>query len=281
MQKVTFPDGRTVAPVGMGSWRLGQGRYPASDEEDALRLGLDLGMDLIDTAEMYGDGRSESLIGRAIQGRRDTVYLVSKVLPTNANRTKLERACEASLQRLGTDYLDLYLLHWRSGSVLSEAVEGLEKLKRAGKIRAWGVSNLDTDDMEELFDLDANKHCATNQVLYNLESRGTEFDLQPLLAEHKIPVMAYSPLGGHGGALLHETVLGELATKHHASPAAVALAWTIRAGKVIAIPEAGADSHIRENVLAMTLAAKLDTEDLAALDAAFPPPRRAEPLDIR
>jgi len=281
MQKVTFPDGRPVSPVGMGSWRLGQRRYPASDEEDALRLGLDLGMDLIDTAEMYGDGRSESLIGRAIQGRRDTVYLVSKVYPMNANRTKLERACDASLTRLDTDYLDLYLLHWRSGSVLSEAVEGLEKLKMAGKIRAWGVSNLDADDMRELFELDSNKHCATNQVLYNLESRGTEFDLQPLLAEHKIPVMAYSPLGGHGGALLQESTLTTLATKHHASPAAVALAWTIRAGNVIAIPEAGADSHIRENVLAMTLAARLDAEDLAALDAAFPPPTRAEPLDIR
>ena len=281
MQRVTFPDGRTVAPVGMGSWRLGQDRYPASDEEDALRLGLDLGMDLVDTAEMYGDGRSESLIGRAIQGRRDEVYLVSKVYPMNANRTKLERACEASLKRLNTDYLDLYLLHWRSGSVLSEAVEGLEKLKMAGKIRAWGVSNLDTDDMNELFDLDSNQHCATNQVLYNLESRGTEFDLQPLLAEHNIPVMAYSPLGGHGGALLHEAALAKVAGKHHASPAAVALAWAIRSGNVIAIPEAGADAHIRENVLAMTLAPRLDDEDLAALDAAFAPPTRAEPLDMR
>lgn len=278
-KQVIFPDGRKVPPIGMGSWHLGQGRHADKEEITALQLGLDLGLSLIDTAEMYGDGQSEKLIGRAIEGRRDQVFLVSKAYPWHANRLMIERACNESLSRLATDHLDLYLLHWRFGSLLGEAVESFERLKSAGKILSWGVSNFDTDDMQELFEIGAGNHCATDQVFYNLGSRGTEFALQPWCGQHGLPVMAYSPLGGSGSHLLQHPLLAQIARKHASSSAAVALAWAIRGGQVIAIPESGTPAHIRENASALSL--NLDDEDIEALDADFPAPTHPVPLETR
>lgn len=263
--------------LGQGSWHFGQGRRPAADEEAALRLGFDLGLRLVDTAEMYGDGRSEKLIGRAIAGRRDSLFLVSKVYPHNAGRRAMTASCDASLTRLGVDRLDLYLLHWRANADLDEAVETFEALKAAGKIGAWGVSNFDVDDMEDLFRVPGGERCAMNQVLYNVSSRGIEFDLMPWCEAHDVPIMAYSPLGS-GSDLLHDAALAEVAGRHAATPAAVALAWAIRSGRVIAIPEAGDAAHMRTNAVAVTL--RLDEDDLAILDSAFPPPMRKVPLDL-
>lgn len=276
MKQVKFADGTQVPALGMGSWHLGQGRHDAKQEEAALQLGLDSGMTLIDTAEMYGEGRSESLIGRAIEGRRSQVFLVSKVYPWNANRLMMENACNGSLKRLGTDHLDLYLLHWRAGSILSEVVESFDRLKQQGKIRAWGVSNFDIDDMQELATISDGASCATDQVLYNVASRGIEYSLKPWLEQRHMPTMAYSPLGS-GGNLLSQAVLAQIARKHQASPAAIALAWAIRSGTVIAIPESGEPAHIRDNAKVLSLT--LDPEDLRAIDAAFPPPTHKVSLD--
>ena len=275
--RVTFRNGQTVAPIGMGSWHLGQGRRSAKEEEAALRLGLDLGMHLIDTAEMYGDGLAESLIGRAIKGRRDDVFLVSKVYPWNATKPKMTAACEASLARLATDALDLYLLHWQTGTPLADVVAAFDHLVAQGKIRAWGVSNLDTDAMRQLVGVRHGSACLTNQVLYNAESRGIEFDLLPWCVKQSMPVMAYAPLGS-GGDLLHRPVLTQIARKHGVTAATVALAWSIRDGNVIAIPESGDAVHIRDNAAALTL--RLDDDDLSAIDAVSPAPTRKTALDI-
>ncbi|WP_347554129.1 aldo/keto reductase [Robbsia sp. KACC 23696] len=274
---VAFRNGQTVAAVGMGSWHLGQGRRPAKEEESALRLGVDLGMRLIDTAEMYGDGQAESLIGRAIKGRRDDVFLVSKVYPWNATRQKMQAACNASLDRLDTEALDLYLLHWQTGTPLAEVVASFEHLRQQGKIRAWGVSNLDTAAMRELAAVPNGTACLTDQVLYHAASRGIEFDLLPWCKQQAMPVMAYAPLGS-GGDLLHRPVLADIARKHGVTPATVALAWSIRDGQIIAIPESGDVAHIRENAAALTLA--LDEDDCDAIDAALPAPTRKTTLDI-
>lgn len=242
-----------------------------------MRAGIDLGLTLIDTAEMYGDGRSERHIGRAVAGRRAQVFLVSKVLPGNATRRGIPKACDASLARLGTDHLDLYLLHWPEGRIdLAEVVDAFEALRGAGKIRAWGVSNFDVDDMEDLFGVPDGRNCATNQVLYNVGSRGIEFDLLPWCAERGLPVMAYTPLGG--SRLLRDPTLARIAARHGCSAAAVALAWVRRSGTVIPIPEAGNPAHVAENAAALGL--DLDADDLLAIDAAFPPPHRKMPLDI-
>ena len=274
---IRFPNGTVVPPIGQGSWHLGQGRRPAESEAEAMRVGIDLGLTLIDTAEMYGEGRSERHIGRAVAGRRSEVFLVSKVLPFNANRRGIPKACDASLARLGTDHLDLYLLHWQDGRAdLAEVVAAFEDLRRVGKIRAWGVSNFDVDDMEDLFAIPGGDNCATNQVLYNLGSRGIEFALLPWCAARGIPVMAYTPLGG--SRLLRDSTLARIAGLHGVSPSAVALAWVARGGRVIAIPEAGNPAHIAENAAALTL--QLTPDDLRAIDAAFPPPHRKAPLDI-
>ncbi|WP_349657230.1 aldo/keto reductase [Xanthomonas sp. 10-10] len=273
--EVLLRTGRRVAALGLGSWNLGQGRHPPQQEIEALRTGQQLGMRLIDTAEMYGNGRSEQLIGQAIDSVQ-APYLVSKVLPGNASARGIARACEASLQRLGVRTLDLYLLHWRGGSDLAEVVAAFEALRDAGKIRDWGVSNFDVDDMQDLWRIDGGQRCLVNQVLYHAGSRGIEFDLLPWCAEHEVTVMAYSPLGSR--ALLDHPVLHAIGARRGVAATAVALAWAIRSGQVIAIPESGTPAHVRENAAACTL--QLDAQDLAALDSAFPPPTRKQPLDL-
>ena len=266
---VKLRDGTIVPALGQGSANLAQERRPEAAEEEALRTGLSLGMNLIDTAEMYGDGRSEKLIGRVIAGQRDRVFLVSKVWPNHVAGDGIARACEASLGRLGVDYLDLYLLHWPSREAdLSSIVAGFESLRAAGKIRAWGVSNFKVADMEDLFRVSHGDRCATNQVLYNLASRNIERDLLPWSERHGMPIMAYSPLGGAGAGLLRDPVLARIGAAHNCSAAAVALAWTIRSGNVIAIPESGSAEHVRENAVALSLT--LTPDDLHTLEAAHP-----------
>lgn len=267
---VKLPDGTVVPALGQGSARLGKGRHRQSVEEEALRTGLSLGMTLIDTAELYG---SEQLIGRVIAGQRDQVFLVSKVWPSHATESAIPRACEASLSRLGTDYLDLYLLHWPNGVAdLAGVVRAFEKLRSAGKTRAWGVSNFKVRDIEGLFRIPRGNRCATNQVPYSLENRDIERDVLPWCVQHGLPVMAYSPLGGPGANLLRDPTLARIGAAHGCSAAAVALAWTIRSGNVIAIPESGSPTHVKENAVALSLS--LTPQELQALDAAFPPPRR-------
>jgi diketogulonate reductase-like aldo/keto reductase len=268
---VKFHDGTVVPALGQGSARLGQGRHPGTVEEEALREGIALGMTLIDTAEIYGNGDAEKLIAHVIAGRREHVFLVSKVWPTHVAGDGVERACEGSLARLGTDYLDLYLLHWPNGVTdLSGVVAAFENLRAKGKIRAWGVSNFNVIDMERLLNVPHGDSCATNQVPYSLSDRAIEHDLLPWCAQHAIPLMAYSPLGGASSTLLRDPTLARIGAAHGCSAAAVALAWTIRSGKVIAIPESGNVAHVRENAVALSLA--LTSEDLQALDAAHPPP---------
>jgi diketogulonate reductase-like aldo/keto reductase len=270
---VKFHDGAIVPALGQGSAGLAQGRHPAAAEEEALRTGLSLGMTLIDTAEMYGDGRSEKLIGRVIAGQRDRVFLVSKVWPTHVSGDGIARACEASLGRLGIDRLDLYLLHWPSRDAeLSSIVAAFESLRAAGKIRAWGVSNFKVNDMEDLFRVSHGDRCATNQVLYNLGNRGIERNLLPWCEQHGIPAMAYSPLGGPGASLLRDPTLVRIGAAHNCSAAAVALAWTIRNGNVIAIPESGSAEHVKQNAVALSLT--LTPDEIHTLDAAYPPPSR-------
>jgi diketogulonate reductase-like aldo/keto reductase len=273
---VRLPSGEAVPALGQGTWHMGDDRRRRGDELAALRLGLDLGMTLIDTAEMYGDGAAEELVGEAIAGRRDEAFLVSKVLPSNASRRGTVAACERSLRHLGTDRIDLYLLHWRSGTPLEETVEAFETLIRDGKIRHWGVSNFDVGDMEELFALSGGREARTNQVLYNLSRRGIEFDLLPWCRERALPVMAYSPI--EQGRLIDRRGLGEVAARHGATPAQVALAWLLRQEGIIAIPKAGTEEHVRENRAALDLA--LTPEDLAELDRSFPPPGGKQPLAI-
>jgi len=270
---VKFRDGTVVPALGQGSARLGQGRRPPPEEEEALRMGLSLGMTLIDTAELYGSGSAEKSINHVIAGQRERVFLVSKVWPTHVAGDGIARACAASLARLGTDYLDLYLLHWPNGvSDLGHVVKEFENLRAAGKIRAWGVSNFTVRDMERLFRVPNGDRCATNQVLYNLADRGIERDLLPWCARHEMPVMAYTPLGGSDSGLLRAPTLVQIGTAHGCSAAAVALAWAIRSGMVIAIPESGSAAHVKENAVALSLT--LTPQELAALDAKYPPPRR-------
>ena len=275
MKIVTLPGGETVPALGQGTWMMGERHDRRGDEVAALRMGVELGMTLIDTAEMYGDGAAETLIGEALGDVRDRLFLVSKAYPQNASRKRLVGACEASLKRLGTDRLDLYLLHWRGSVPLSETVEAMEALKAEGKIRHWGVSNLDTDDMEELVAPDGGA-CVTDQILYNLTRRGAEHDLLPWLAEHGIPTMAYSPV--EQGRLLADRTLAKVATTIGTTPAQVALAWAMRRDGAIAIPKAGSVAHVRENRAAADLV--LSETDLAALDAAFPRPRTRRPLEM-
>jgi diketogulonate reductase-like aldo/keto reductase len=275
MRRVRLPDGTEVAALGQGTWYMGEGRRPAATEADALRLGIDLGMSLIDTAEMYGDGGAEKVVGAAIAGQRDKVFVVSKVYPHNASRAGVAKACARSLQRLGTDRIDLYLLHWRGSVPLAETVAGFEALREQGKIGAWGVSNFDTDDMEELAGV--SPACAANQVLYNPGARGIEFDLLAWCAARGVPVMAYSPLG-HDARLLRSPALGRVAARHGASPDQIALAWGLRHPQVISIPKAVDPAHVRRNAAAAGIV--LGAEDLAEIDAAHPPPRRKQPLDM-
>ena len=270
----TLPTGEAVPVFGLGTWKMGEDSRHASAEADALKLGLDLGATLIDTAEMYGN--AETVVGEAIAGRRDAVFLVSKVLPSNASRSGTIAACERSLKRLHTDRIDLYLLHWRGGVPLGETVEAFEALKAAGKIRHWGVSNFDADDMEELFELPDGRNCQTNQVLYNLSQRGPEFDLLPWCRKVGMPIMAYSPV--EQGRLARSGKLETIAARHQATPAQVALAWATAQPGVVAIPKASRPEHVRQNIAALDIS--LTPQDLAELDRAFPPPARKKPLEM-
>jgi diketogulonate reductase-like aldo/keto reductase len=279
MRTTKLPSGEAVPVLGQGTWGMGEDPGKRQHEIAALRSGLDSGMTLIDTAEMYGDGAAEEVLGEAIRGRRDEAFLVSKVLPHNASRAGTIEACEQSLRRLGTDRIDLYLLHWRGNVPLAQTLEGLEQLLRAGKIRHWGVSNFDVDDMVELAELDAqgsNRAVATDQVLYNLTRRGIEYDLLPWCAQRGIPVMAYSPL--EQNRLLGKPELRRIADQYGATPAQVALAWVLRGDGVIAIPKAGTRGHVGQNRRALDIV--LSADDLAALDRAFPPPTRKRALEM-
>ena len=276
MPMVTLPDGTRVPALGLGTWRMGEHARRAADEIAALEAGLDLGMRLIDTAEMYGEGGAEEIVAQAISGRREEVFLVSKVYPHNGGRRKAIAACERSLKRLRTDRLDLYLLHWRGSVPLEETVAAFETLRRDGKILRWGVSNLDVADMEELFAVHAGHACATDQVLYHLGERGIEFSLLPWLRARRIPVMAYSPLGQ--GELLGNRKLRAIAADLNVTPSALALAWLVQQRDTIVIPKASDRAHVAANRAALDV--ELNKVTLAALDAAFPPPARSTPLAI-
>ena len=275
MRTVRLPDGEQVAALGQGSWHMGEGGRSRAEEAAALRLGIELGMTLIDTAEMYAEGGAEEVVAKAIAGIRDKVFLVSKVYPHNATKRGTAAACERSLKRLGTDRIDLYLLHWRGSAPLSETVEQFEKLRAAGKIRHWGVSNLDVDEMDELVSAPDGRACTTNQVLYNPEHRGIEFDLLPWCAKRQMPVMAYSPVG-QGGRLLRSPALVAVAKRQQATPAQIAIAWSLRHPHVISIPKAADAAHVRENAAAASI--KLTEADLKDIDAAFPSPKRKQSL---
>lgn len=275
MKTILMPDGTPVPVLGQGTWKMGEGERTAKDEVAALRLGIDLGMTLIDTAEMYGDGRAEEVVAQAIAGQRERVFLVTKVYPHNASRKGLHAACERSLRRLGTDVIDLYLLHWRGSVPLAETVAAFEGLRGAGKIRAWGVSNFDMDDLEELGDQAGA--CATDQILYNPEYRGPEFDLLPWCRARRMPVMAYSPVG-QGGDLLRHPAVVDIARRHEVTPAQVCLAWVVRQEGVLAIPKASDEAHVRANAAALDL--HLEPGDLQAIDAAFPPPKCKQHLAL-
>ena len=276
MRTTKLPSGEEVPVLGQGTWGMGEDPNSRQNEIDALRFGLDNGMMLIDTAEMYGDGAAEELVGKAILGRRNKAFLVSKVLPHNASRSGTIEACEQSLRRLETDHIDLYLLHWRSQVPLAETLAAFEELVRAGKIRHWGVSNLDLADMVELVGLHGGPAVATDQVLYNLMRRGIEYDLLPWCEQHNIPVMAYSPL--EQNRLLGDRELRRIAGNYSATPAQIALAWVLRNDRIIAVPKAGTPEHVKQNSIALDIA--LSRDDLAALDRAFAPPTSKRPLEM-
>jgi diketogulonate reductase-like aldo/keto reductase len=271
-----LPGGEIVPRLGQGTWRMGEGARRRDEEVAALKLGIDLGMTLIDTAEMYGDGEAERIVAEAIGGRRDEVFIVSKVLPQNASRAGTIAACERSLKRLDTDRLDFYLLHWRGRYPLKETLAGFQVLVRDGLIKAWGVSNFDVDDMAELAALPGGDAVATNQVLYNLARRGIEADLIPWCRARAIPIMAYSPV--EQGRILRDRTLARVAAALGAAPAQVALAWLLRHEDMMVIPKATNAAHLRENRAALDLA--LSPADLAELDGAFPAPRGAKPLEM-
>jgi diketogulonate reductase-like aldo/keto reductase len=272
--KRLLPCGESVPALGQGTWNIGDDPRRRKDEIASLRSGIDLGLTLIDTAEMYGDGRSESLVGEAIAGRRDEVFLVSKVYPHNASRRAMPKSCEASLKRLGVDTIDLYLLHWPGSVPLDETVESFEALQRAGKIRHWGVSNFDTDAMQQLWRTPGGQSAQVNQVLYNLGERGIEWDLRPWLAERRVPVMAYSPFDQ--GRLLRSAPLVSFAKRHGMTPAQVAIAWLLAQEGVIAIPKTGNAQRLRENAAA--LARPLTAAEREELDRLFPAPEEPSAL---
>ena len=281
-RQVMLPDHTSIDAIGQGTWLLGVGEHPRSQEREALLAGIAAGMNVIDTAEMYGEGKSEDLVGEVIAPlRREDLFLISKVYPHNACRQRIFDCCETSLRRMRTDYMDLYLLHWRGDCCLPEAVECLEELKAQGKILRWGVSNFRIHDMEELWTIPGGKNCATNQVLYHLGSRGIEYDLLPWMRAHGIPAMAYCPLAQGGDlrqGLFESAAVRQVAEKHHASPGQVLLAFVIREGDITAIPRAARAAHARDNAAAADIV--LDEEDLCLLDRAFPAPDHAVPMEV-
>lgn len=277
---ITLPDGTTLPALGAGTWNMGDSAARRDEEIASLRYAVEHGVQVVDTAEMYGNGRSEKLVGDAIAPMRKQVFLVSKVLPTNASAKGVAQSCRRSLKHLGTDWLDMYLLHWRGSVPLAETVEAFRQLQREGLIRHWGVSNFDTDDVQELEQCTQPGECAVNQVLYSLEHRGVEFDLLQADRQRQIVTMAYSPIG-QGGALLADPALGQVAARHTtslgvATPAQVALAWVLRQPNMLAIPKAGTVAHMQQNLAAQEL--ELGPQDLAELDAAFVPPKSKQPL---
>lgn len=278
---VHFSHQATLPAIGQGTWYMGESRSQRAAEVAALRAGVEQGLTLIDTAEMYADGGAEEVVGEALKGIRDKVFLVSKVYPWNAGGKNAIAACEASLRRLGTDHLDLYLLHWRGNYSLAETVEVLETLIAQGKIARWGVSNLDIDDVQELWQVDGGQQCATNQVLYHLASRGIEYDLLPWCQQHSLPVMAYCPLAQAGrlrNGLLNNNAVLDIAHAHNASAAQILLAWVISHQGVMAIPKASSVAHVKENAAALNIT--LSADELEKLDRAFPAPQRKMPLDV-
>ena len=276
VRTIKLPSGDVVPALGQGTWHMAEHPQRRQQEIRALRSGLDLGMTLIDTAEMYADGGAEELVGEAIAGRRHDVFLVSKVLPENATSRGTIAACARSLRRLRTNWLDLYLLHWRGQVPLEETIAAFEALVNAGHIRRWGVSNFGISDMQELVELHGGEGVTTNQVLYNVTRRGIEYDLLPWCREQRIPIMAYSPI--EQGRMLAHPQLIKIAARHGATPSQVALAWVLRQEGVIAIPKAGKPEHVRENRAALEL--RLDRQDFVELDRAFPPPTGPVPLDM-
>lgn len=276
MKTVTLPSGERVPAFGMGTWYLGEKRATRTEEIATLRLGLDVGVKLIDTAEMYGEGQAEELIAEAVEGRRDEAFLVSKVYPHNASRQGAIAACERSLRRLGTDRLDLYLLHWRGSVPLAETMEAFMALQRAGKIRYYGVSNLDLADMQELWSVPEGSAVQTDQLLYNLTRRGIEWDLLPWLRDHGIPVMAYSPI--EQARLLRNAKLADFAKAYGMTPAQAALAWLLANDDVIVIPRTGRRERLRENIAALDF--RLSAEQLAELDRLFLPPTGPRSLEM-
>lgn len=276
MKFINLPSGSSIPILGMGTWRMGESSKHRAAEVTALRHGIDLGLTLIDTAEMYGQGGAEIVVGEAISQRRASVFLVSKFYPHNATRQGTLAACERSLKRLKTDYLDLYLLHWRSSVPLAETLEALQTLKQTGKIRDYGVSNFDTDDMAEASALPGGQKIATNQILYNLTRRGVEWDLLPWCRTHQIPVMAYSPV--EQGRLLRHPILQTIAQQNGASAAQIAIAWLLHQEQMIVIPKPSSSSHVEENRAALDL--QLSVNDLNALEAAFRPPSKRVALEV-
>ncbi len=281
IKTVTLPDGTLVPALGQGTWYMGDDKHREQEEITTLQRGIELGLTLIDTAEMYGNGRSELLIGKAIKGLRDKLFLVSKVYPHNAGGRNLVNSCEASLKRLGTDYLDLYLLHWRGQIPYEETVRGMEALIQAGKIKRWGVSNLDDEDMQDLLSVRGGSKCAVNQVLYHLGSRGIEYELLPWQRQHGIPTMAYCPLAQAGalqGDLTADSAVKQVAQEHGVDPYQILLAWCIRHDDIIAIPKASSVAHVESNANAANIVLTAAQRDL--LDQAFPAPDYPVPLDI-
>lgn len=276
MRTVCLPSGQKVAALGQGTWRMGEDHSETRNEVAALRRGIERGMTVIDTAEMYGDGNSEKIVGKAISGVRDRIYLVSKVLPQNSGRNRIRRACEASLNHLRTDYLDLYLLHWRGTVPLEETIGGFMELQSAGMIRHFGVSNFDTNDMKELWDIPGGKECQTNQILYNLSRRWPEASLHAWSQNNARPLMVYSPLDQ--GRLISSRELEQVAKTHEATSMQVALAWTLRYPDMFVVPKASSIDHLEENWGALNVV--LTAEDLDTLDRAFPPPDGEAPLEI-
>lgn len=276
MKTIELPSGQTIPVLGMGTWRMGENGQRRQGEIEALRRGLALGLSLIDTAEMYGEGEAEEVVAEAVGNHRSDVFLVSKVYPHNASKQGAIAACESSLKRLNTDYIDLYLLHWRGSYPLAETLEAFQTLQRSGKIRDYGVSNFDTDDMQKALSLPGGRSIATNQVLYNLTRRGVELELLPWCQQQNIPMMAYSPI--EQGRLLDDRMLEKIAQEKGVSAAQIAIAWLLHKDNVIVIPKASRIEHVEQNYAAMNLT--LSAEDLATLDEAFPAPSRPIPLQM-